>query len=218
MPLGDTEVFRSPAFAVGLFDAGVVVCDAPVGAYDAVVSVFLTQQVCDEVTAESVSDVFPGGIHTPGDRVVRHDGCGLSGSSPESESSLDERSEVFLEISARIDGIFPETVMGISSPLFGPASRPVLDHGIDALVSPSVSDFRFAIGGLESVDIGSGQVGCQIGILSEGSGEADPTRFGCQVYLRGKRCGDAQSAVFSRCNTPETFDQFGVERGGESEL
>lgn len=68
MPLRDAQCLHSPAFAVSLLDAGIVVRDAPIRADDAVVSVSVPQQIGDDIFAKTVADLFPEGS-TPWETV-----------------------------------------------------------------------------------------------------------------------------------------------------
>ena len=104
--------------------------------------------------------------------------------------------------------------MGVATPFFRTAGRPVLDHGVDALGAPAVAG---SVGGLEAVDIGAGQVGVQARIFTESAVETVPERFRSQVDLRAERRGDAQGAVFFRSDVAEKAHQVGIERGGQAQ-
>ena len=217
MPLRDAQCLHSPAFAVSLLDAGIVVRDAPIRADDAVVSVSVPQQIGDDIFAKTVADLFSRGVHPVGNRIIGHDGCGLSCLAVEAESSFHKGPDVLLEISAGVNSVFPEAEMGIPSAFFRAAARPMFDHGIDAFIPPAVRNLGSSDGGLESVDIGPRHIGVQIGVFAEGTVEPVPPGFGRQIDLRRQRCGDTQGAVFGGCDPSELFDQFGVERSGQPE-
>ena len=71
------------------------------------------------------------------------------------------------KISVRKNCIFAVSLMSVPSALVaGSGARPVLHHDVDAVPSPSVTDFIFAFGSLEPVTVGSGKVCSELRALS----------------------------------------------------
>ena len=208
------EALDAPALAVEGFDGPVVVRHAPVGAHDAVIAVFLAEQVRDDVLAEVVAHVVSGRVDAVGNRVVGHHGGGFLRAAVQLEGAVDKSPQVRLEGAARIDGVLAVVEVRVAAGFLRTAGGPVLDHRIDTLRAPAVLRAR---GGLEAVHIGAGHVGVQVRILAERAVEAAPAGFGGEVDLRAQRRGDAQRAVFLRGDLAELLHDGRVEGGGEAE-
>ena len=185
--------------------------DVPVGADDSVETVCVTQKVRYNVFAVAVAVLGPGGVLVVGYRVVRHHGRSRSGLSLEFQGTFGEGTDLRREGVAGVDGVLAVAVMGVAAAFLRTSGGPVLDHGVDGLVAPTVLDFGIALRGLEAVHIGAGHVGVKLRVLAESAVETAPARLRGQVDLRGERRGDAQGAVLLRGDAAELFDQLRVE-------
>ena len=58
MPLGYCQFLHTPRLSIKTVYAAVVCRNSPIGANDSVISVFLTQQVIDYISAVAVSDIL----------------------------------------------------------------------------------------------------------------------------------------------------------------
>ena len=58
MSLCNSKFFYTPALSVELVDSGVVICNVPVCADNTVIAILLTEEVSDDVLAETVAYVL----------------------------------------------------------------------------------------------------------------------------------------------------------------
>ena len=212
MPLSNCQFLHTPWLSVETVNAAVVSRDRPISAYDSVITIFLTQQVVDYISAVAVADILSGRIDSRGNCIIRHHCRGHSRRAFQLERALCERSEMCLERPSRINCVLSIIVMRIASSLFRTAARPMLDHRIHALISPSACDFILATACLKAVDICTRHVCIELRALSECDIEACPTRFCRKIDLWQKSCGNTQCPVLVGCNTAELLNQGRVER------
>ena len=121
---------------------------------------------------------------------------------------------MFFGIIARVNRVFAVGIVCIAAGLTRAAARPVLDHGVYAVISPAV----FGIfGGLHTVAVRLDHFLCHFKIFTERIDKAHPARLGTKVNLRAERRGDAERTVFFRRIFREPADDLGVEARGKAD-
>ena len=113
-------------------------------------------------------------------------------------------------------GVFAEIIMAVATTFAaGSGAGPVLDHSVDALISPAVFHLGDGVG-LQSFGICLGKVDSQIRVFAEGIVVAKPARISAYIYLRKEGGGEAERTVFFRHNFAESLHHFRRESGGKT--
>ena len=121
---------------------------------------------------------------------------------------------MLLVVPARIDRIFPVSIVGVSAALAGATARKMLHHCIDAVLSPA----RLAVlRRLKTVTISPGHINRHLRVFPEGICKPHPSGLRRQIDLRRKRGGDSQRTVFRRGNLAKFFYQRRIEGRGKAD-
>ena len=121
---------------------------------------------------------------------------------------------MFFGIIARVNRVFAVGIVCIAAGLTRAAARPVLDHGVYAVISPAVFGI---LGGLHTVAVRLNHFLCHLKIFTERIDKAHPARLGAKVNLRAERRGDAERTVFFRRILREPADNLGVKARGKTD-
>ena len=121
---------------------------------------------------------------------------------------------MFFGIIARVNRIFAVGIVCIAAGLTRAAARPVLDHGVYAVISPAVFG---AFCGLHTVAVRLDHFLCHFKVFAERIDKAHPARLGAKVNLRAERRGDAERTVFFRRILREPADNLGVKARGKTD-
>ena len=183
MSPGNRQFLDTPAFAVKPVDSSIVVCDVPVCADNTVIAILLTEEVSDDVLAETVTYVLARWVDTCRDSIVRHYGRCHACGAVEFECTLSEWLDVSLECSSRVNGILTIIIMRITATFLRAAAWPMLHHCVHALAAPSVSDLILACAGLETVHICTSHICVKFRALTKCTIETSPTRLSSKVDL-----------------------------------
>ena len=184
MPFCLRQFFNAPAFSLKLIDSLNVFGDHPVGANNAIETIFSPKQVGDQVFVVTVANIIVvHSILVEGNGVIRHYRSRHPGGAFQFEGPFCKWFEMIFQVLTRIDCIGPITKMAIPTALFRATARPVFHHGIHTLVSPASTNFVDTRGGLEAVDISPCHIGREGRTFTHGPVEPVPTWFCSKINL-----------------------------------
>ncbi len=153
----------------------------------------------DDLLVEAESHFFPFGFdrHT----VVGHH---LAGAGADGDF---ERFQVQRECAAGIDLLAPVGKMRILAVFLRTAAGKMLGHAAYAGGTDRLT--------LETANIGLGQIADDLDILTEGAGDAPPTRFGGKIGLRMQRNPDTDRQVFLPGDIRELASELRIAHSGQ---